>query len=82
MIETSLDWAPLRDKLLKDSRDTKHYRDIQKMVSNISRSVTDLSRAEVDYRRGKKHRACELLEKINQDIETVQEFIVVANLIG
>lgn len=82
MIETSLDWAPIRDKLLRDSRNTRHFRDIQKMISNISRTVTDLSRAEVDYRRGKKHKTLEILEKINQDIEIVREFILVANLIG
>ena len=52
------------------------------MVRNISPSVTELSKEEVLLKRGRNQRAETLLEKINNDIEMVEEFILVAALIG
>jgi hypothetical protein len=52
------------------------------MIDNIGVEVTALSKAEVLARRGSKHVAEEILLKINTDIEMVEEFILVAALIG
>jgi hypothetical protein len=52
------------------------------MINNIGTEVTLLSKAEVLARRGNKTSAIELLEKINNDIELVEEFILVAALMG
>lgn len=80
MINNSLDWHDLKVVLLRNSRDLKYRRELEKMISNIEKEITELSKAEVDLRRGKKHRAIELLEKVNKDIEVVEEFILVARL--
>lgn len=82
MIQTSLDWAAIETDLMHKSMNYMHGHEIRRMVRNISFEVAELSRAEVLARRGKKLRAEELLVKINEDIQTVQEFLLVAALIG
>jgi hypothetical protein len=52
------------------------------MIDNIGAEVTLLSRAEVLAKRGDKHSAPRLLEQINNDIKLLEEFILVAALIG
>jgi hypothetical protein len=52
------------------------------MINNIRIEVTKLSRAEVMARTGRGHLAEELLVKINEDIETVEGFLLVAALLG
>lgn len=80
MINSSLEWHELKINLLKNLRGLRYRRELEKMISNIEKEITELSKAEVDLRRGKKHRAIELLEKVNKDIEVVEEFILVARL--
>jgi hypothetical protein len=52
------------------------------MIDNVGVEVTALSKAEVLARRGSKHFAEEILVKINNDIEMIEEFILIAALIG
>jgi hypothetical protein len=52
------------------------------MIRNISIEVSELSKAEVQARQGKKGRAAELLIKINQDIEMIEEYLLVAAILG
>jgi hypothetical protein len=78
----SVDWATIRADLYKKANGLLHEREIKKMINNIGYSVTELSRAEVEARRGKKHKAAELVQKVNNDIIFVEEFILVAALIG
>lgn len=82
MIKTSLEWAALETTLIHKSTNYTHGREIRRMIRNISFEVAELSRAEVLARRGKKMKAEEILAKVNQDIQTVQEFLLVAALIG
>lgn len=82
MITSSLDWSAYELKLIRQSRKLEHKHDIQKMISNISAEVIELSRAEVELRRGNKYATKPILEKINKDIEIVEEFLLVAALIG
>jgi hypothetical protein len=52
------------------------------MIRNIGLEVTELSKAEVLARTGRSTLAEELLVKINEDIETVEGFLLVAALLG
>jgi hypothetical protein len=52
------------------------------MIENIRAEVTALSKAEVEARQGRKHHAEELLIRVNQDIEMVEEYLLVAALLG
>lgn len=82
MIKNSLEWANIEVSLMRKAAGLSHGTEVRKMIRNIQDEIKLLSRAEVDARRGKKMRANELLEKINNDIQTVQEFLLVAALIG
>ncbi len=86
MIRNSLEWAQLSSNLqhtvgskigIKPNRQQAY-----KMISNIGTEIILLSKAEVLARRGIKSPASELLEKINTDIKMVEEFILVAALLG
>ena len=81
-IKSSLDWAVVETTLLNQTRNLMFHKDVARMVRNISPSVTELSKEEVLLKRGRNQRAETLLEKINNDIEMVEEFILVAALIG
>jgi hypothetical protein len=52
------------------------------MINNIRTEVTQLSKAEVAARTGKIHAAENLLNKINEDIEILEGFLLVAALLG
>lgn len=82
MIKTSLDWGLIETDLLHKSQGLAHGQEVRKMIRNIQYEVSLLSKAEVLARRGKKLMAEELLDQINEDIQTVQEFLLVAALIG
>lgn len=86
MIRNSVEWAITEDKLRRQinskicSQPNKH--DVCRMLDNIGTKVTLLSKAEVLARRGQTGKATELLSQINGDINMVEEFILVAALIG
>jgi hypothetical protein len=82
MIKTSLDWSRYETNLLHKANNLTHGKDVRKMIENIRIEVTKLSKAEVESRRSKNHLAEELLIKVNQDIEMVEEFLLVAALLG
>jgi hypothetical protein len=85
-IRSSLDWNNIDSNLRHivntkvDTAENKYQ--LYRMIDNISAEVTLLSKAEVLARRGNKREAAYLLEKINTDIESIEEFILVAALIG
>lgn len=86
MIGNSLEWVNV-DLTLRHRAKTKidapgNRYQVCRMINNIGAEVTLLSRAEVLARRGNNALARELLEKINNDIELVEEFILVAVLMG
>lgn len=82
MIKTSLDWSKYETNLLRKTLKLGHGKEVRKMVENIRSEVTALSKAEVELRRGNKHATEAILVKINQDIEMVEEYLLVAALIG
>lgn len=81
-INSSLDWAEVETALLNQTRDLMFRNNVVKMIRNIKPSITELSKEEVLLKRGRNQRAEALVEKINNDIEMVEEFILVAALIG
>lgn len=82
MIKSSLDWYEAERDLLKKSKNIVHTREIRKILDNIHDDVCELSIAEIDARRGKPKRAEVLLEKINEDLKMLEEYIVIAKLLG
>lgn len=81
-INSSLDWSDIESALLKQTRGLMYHRNVEKMIRNIKPSVTELSKEEVHLKRGRNQRAEALVEKINNDIEMVEEYILIAALIG
>jgi hypothetical protein len=82
VIKNSLDWNALETNLLRKTTGLKHEQQIRQMIGNIRSEVTELSKAEVLSRQGHKHRAVEVLSKVNNDIELVEEYLLVAALLG
>jgi hypothetical protein len=86
MIANSLDWSDLETKLRHQTHiniSTSNNRlQIYRMIDNIREEISTLSKAEVLARRGNKYAAEDILKKINIDIELVEDFILVAALIG
>lgn len=86
MITNSLEWAMYRANLIRKSYNkvnNLHNRyQIKTLIANLDDSIKKLSIAEIQTRHGNNRNANELLEKINQDIEMVEEYILVAALIG
>lgn len=63
-------------------RNLSHKEDIKKILNNVRLSVAQLSKIEVEDRRVKSHRSKDILDKVNQDIEMINEYILVAALLG
>jgi hypothetical protein len=82
VIKNSLDWNNLETSLLRKTIGLKHEQEIRRMIGNIRSEVTELSKAEVLARQGHKHHASEVLAKVNNDIELVEEYLLVAALLG
>jgi len=82
MIRNSLDWPSQEVNLLRKTTGLVHEQEVRKMIKNIQLEVTELSKAEVLVRQGQKHRADALLVKVNNDIELVEEYLLVAALLG
>ena len=82
MIKNSLDWPKQELSLKRKARNLSQSQDVWRMIESITKEVSQLSKAEVLVRQGRKHAADELLIKVNQDIELVEEYILVATLLG
>jgi hypothetical protein len=81
-IQSSLDWAPIELKLLQQVSGLMYSRDLRSMVQNIQIQVTRLSKEEIELRRGNSNRVEEYIDQINNDIDMVEGYILVAALIG
>jgi hypothetical protein len=81
-INSSTDWSPIESDLLRKCRKLSNCRDIQRLIKNIQIEITELSKAEVEARTGRRMKAAEVLEKVNADIELVEGYLLVAALIG
>jgi len=81
-IETSIDWSKIESNLNSKCRNFAHSDEVRKMIKNIKSEVTELSKAEVQARQGRKAHATELLTKINQDIEMIEGYLLVGTILG
>lgn len=86
MIRNSVEWATvenvLRQRINSKICTRSNRQDVCKMLDNIGNKITRLSKAEVLARRGQPALAVDLLDQINSDINAVEEFILIATLIG
>jgi len=82
MIKSSLEWTSIEIDLIRKSRTLVNGHEVLKMIGNIRQEITQLSKAEVEVRRGNKHAADELLIRINNDIDMVKDYLLVAALLG
>ena len=81
-MNNSLEWPAKESALLRKTAGLTYEKEIRLMIKNIQHEVTDLSRAEVLARQGRPHSADALLVKLNDDIELVEEYLLVAALMG
>ncbi len=81
-IKDSTEWSDIEFRIMNKIRGLKHEREIKKLMNNVRHGIIELSKAEVELRRGRSKKAIELLDKINNDIEMVEEYILIAALIG
>lgn len=82
MIKSSTDWNEYEMALLSKTRGLSYEHEVKRMIENIRAEITELSKAEVLARRGQTHRAKEVLSKVNNDIDMVEEYLLVAALLG
>ena len=81
-IASSTEWATVETALINNTSKLMFRKDVIAMIRNIQPLVTELSKAEVNQRRGLSNNVDELLIKINDDIDLVEGYILVAALIG
>jgi hypothetical protein len=82
MIGSSLDWDIHRQQLKSQIQTLPYNHDLRRLLKNIDAMVDELSRAEVFARRHRKA-IVDLPEvkKVNEAIETLEKWIVMAALI-
>ena len=81
-IQSSTDWAAVESILLHQNRKLKYRADILQMIRNIKPDIVALSVAELAMRRNISNNTPLLLNKINNHIELVESYILVAALRG
>lgn len=85
MINNSLEWSDKESELLKKSKQLSNSKDIKSLIYNVRPKITELSNAEVIARRRRLEKTAyieSLLLEINNNIEEIEEYILVAALIG
>jgi len=84
-IKTSLDWANIETTLRKQVRTkiriSSNRVQINRMIDNLGKVITELSKEEVLERRGHSNNVLKLLAQIEEDIDSIEEFIIIAALI-
>ncbi len=81
-IEVSIDWYRVEDDLKQKGRRLEDNADLLDMLRNVGNRVTELSREEVKARSHRSNKAQETLEKINADVELIEEYLLIAMLRG
>lgn len=84
-IKESIDWYETRTQLIRSAvyhiTDEMRFSEMIKLIDNIGLGVKELSRAEVIARQGHPSQAAEWLNKVNQDIELVEGYLIMATLL-
>ena len=68
--------------MYRKSRGLSYSRDIRLMINNVRIKITELSKAEVLERANRSNLSKELILKINEEIEIIEGYLLVASLLG
>ena len=82
MIESSLDWSGIENEMLSKLKECVYNKEVKRMIENVSVDVKKLSQLEVDDRRNRTQRSKELVKRINDNILMIDQYILMAKLIG
>ena len=82
MIHQSIDWNFYESDLIKKSLNLKHSGEIRQMILNIRPLIEQLSIAEVEARQGKRQKAKDILSNVNENIQLVEEYLLIAAILG
>ena len=82
MIKSSLEWPVYEKLLVNKTLALTHGFQVRQMIRNIRPDITILSKAEVEKRQGRRLATTDILLKINNNIDMVEEYLLVAALIG
>ena len=80
-IETSLDWFNVSNKLRTQLDNLPYNNDLHKMLKNIEKMVTELSKLEVEARRIRNTSyLIDRVNDINKSIDHLEKLILMASL--
>jgi hypothetical protein len=80
-IEKAIDWAKVSIQLQHQMNQAGYNPDLHKMLSNIDKMVTELSKLEVGFRRiHKSNMTNDRVEEINKAINHLEKLVLMANL--
>lgn len=80
-IEKAIDFDTVSTYLLAELRSIGYNPDLEKMYRNIQKMVTELSKLEVAFRRSHRNVLLkEKVEEINNSIDHLRKFILMAKL--
>jgi hypothetical protein len=80
-IERATDWETVKDELRSVVRGIGFNPDLNRMIRNIDAMVDELSKMEVTARRTRKMSYVEAeIAKINEAIDTIEKWLMIATL--
>lgn len=82
ILNNSLDWAKIESNIYEKIKNIQKFKDLKKIVENIKVDVEHLSKEEVKERTKRSNNASSLREKINNNIELLEEYIIIGKLLG
>lgn len=82
-IERAMDWNKVSDDLRSQLNSIGYNPDLRKMLNNIDKMVTELSKLEVTFRRTQKYSMLDdKVLQINNAIDHLEKLILMAKLMG
>lgn len=82
-IKTALDWNDVHSELRAQLNVLPYNPDLRRMLNNITNMVTELSQLEVETRRtGKSVYTEKYLSEINESIDRLEKFLLIAKLMS
>lgn len=81
-LKASTEWFGIEDELKAMGRKLRYNSDLYDLLHNVRDRVSDLSKEEVKARSHRSNRVDELLVLINDDIELIEEYLLIAILAG
>lgn len=81
-IKNSIEWFSVEAELIAKGKKLNDDYGLLDMLRNVHRLVNKLSIEEVKLRTRRSNTVTELLDKINSDIELIEEYMLMAVLAG